>query len=98
MSLIPRIEANTSTTSGGPSLAAPAAPVAAAQSAATAPAQYDGSPPLTAWTWSWAKTGGSLTDLADALARAQDLRVSRVLDPAAHADVDAQRALALLSA
>ncbi len=96
MSLIPRIESNTVNTAGGPLQAAP--PPVPVETPAIAAVEYDGSPPLAAWTWSWAKTGGSLVDLADALRKAQDLRMGPGLSAGAHAGLVPHRALALLSA
>ena len=97
MSLVPHIESNTVSTAGGPDQPVPPAPVTTPLIAAIEPAAYDGSPTLTAWTWSWAKTGGSLVELADALRVAAQIRSHGGLAAGAHAGVDPPRALALLS-
>ena len=93
MTLIPRLTGSNieqhSTPVTGPT-ARLAYDAAAAQSE---PARYDGTPPLAAWTWSWAQAGGSLVDLAQALQTAQRITPSAT----AHTGVDAQRTLALLT-
>lgn len=97
MELVPRIDSNAIGTAIAPVPPATAPPVAPPHEAGGEPAAYDGSPPLTAWAWSWAQAGGSLTDLADALATAHELRASAPLTPTAHGRVDGQRTLALLA-
>ena len=93
MTLIPRLTGSNTEQHSTP-FAGPSARLAYVPPEVHAePARYDGSPPLAAWTWSWAQAGGSLVDLAQALQIAQRITPS----PAAHTDVDAQRTLALLS-
>ena len=94
MSLIPRLTGSTMEEQGTP-LAVPAPRVSQTPAAPIDAAvdRYDGSPPLTAWTWSWAQHGGSLVDLAQALAIAHQITPSA----AAHASVAPERTLALIN-
>ena len=93
MTLIPRLTGSNIEQHSTPVAAPSARPAHEPRARQSEPARYDGSPPLAAWTWSWAQSGGSLVDLAQALQTAQRITAS----PAAHTGVDAQRTLALLS-